>query len=71
MTVNGPAFGFNTVELIKSDGTRINAYNWIAPGVRLNEFRLQIGLNILDYSANAGRESATVIIRFRERYIGI
>ena len=64
-------YGHNTVELIKSDGTRINAYNWIAPGVRLNEFRLQIGLNILDYSANAGRESATVIIRFRERYIGI
>lgn len=39
--------------------------------VRLNEFRLQVGLNILDYSANAGRESATVSIRFRERYTGI
>ncbi|OJE45034.1 phage tail protein [Bacillus proteolyticus] len=65
------AYRQNTVELVGIDGTRRNAYNWIAPGVRLNEFRLQIGLNILDYSANTGRESATVIIRFRERYIGI
>lgn len=65
------AYGQNTVELVGIDGTRRNAYNWIAPGVRLNEFRLQVGLNILDYSANAGRESATVRIRFRERYTGI
>ncbi|WP_420974325.1 phage distal tail protein [Bacillus thuringiensis] len=65
------AYGQNTVELVGIDGTRANAYNWIAPGVRLNEFRLQVGLNVLDYSANAGRDSATVSIRFRERYTGI
>ncbi|MBW3491129.1 phage tail domain-containing protein [Bacillus sp. FDAARGOS_1420] len=65
------AYGQNTVELVGIDGTKTNAYNWIAPGVRLNEFRLQVGLNIVDYSANAGRESATVRIRFRERYTGI
>ncbi|EJQ03092.1 phage distal tail protein [Bacillus paranthracis] len=65
------AYGQNTVELVGIDGTKTNAYNWIASGVRLNEFRLQIGLNILDYSAYAGRDSATVVIRFRERYTGI
>nr|WP_307838031.1 phage tail domain-containing protein [Bacillus thuringiensis] len=65
------AYGHNTVVLVKDDGSRINAYNWIAPGVRLNEFRLQRGLNVIDYNADIGKESTTIVMRYRERFTGI
>lgn len=63
------AYGQKTVQLIKSDGTIINAYNWISADSKL--FSLRRGLNILDYNADIGRDSTTVIVRFREQYISL
>ncbi|MFD0768875.1 phage tail family protein [Bacillus sp. CGMCC 1.60114] len=63
------AYGKKTVEIILENGTKQNAYNWIATGSTL--FKLSRGLNILNYESDAGKDSATVVIRFRERFVGL
>ncbi|MEC2390221.1 phage tail protein [Bacillus thuringiensis serovar shandongiensis] len=63
------AYGQKTVEIVLNNGVRRNAYNWIAYGSTL--FSLQRGTNVLMYESELGKDSATVIVCFRERFIGL
>lgn len=65
------AYGKKTVSIISSDGTITNVLNWLDWAAGSKFFKLKRGLNILDYSADADRDSAEIIISMYPQYAGI
>lgn len=51
------------------DGTTQNAFNFI--DINSSFFQLQPGDNQLSYDADQGKETAKVVIRWRNRYLGV
>lgn len=48
---------------------KVNAFGWIDLGSTF--FQLDVGSNLMNYSADAGAETAKVWIRWRNRYVGV
>lgn len=62
-------YGDKRVEVISSDGSRSNAFNYI--DLNSTFFELQVGTNELVYDASSGADSAAVSIFYRQRYVGV
>jgi hypothetical protein len=62
-------FGNKRVVILHEDGTEENAFNWI--DLDSIFWELKVGENEISYKADSGEESATVLIKWRNRYVGI
>lgn len=63
-------FGNKKVILKNIDtGEEVNAFGWIDLGSTF--FQLDVGDNLMSYSAESGQETAKVWIRWRNRYVGV
>lgn len=61
-------FGNKKVEILKIDGTKQNAFNYI--DLNSSFFQLNQGDNVIEYSTD-GLEPSSVAIKFRKRYLGV
>ena len=61
-------FGNKRVE-IETDGNRENAFNWIDLGSEF--FQLRVGDNLLEYNSNNDSEKTRVVVRYKNRYVGV
>lgn len=61
-------FGNKKVEIIKADGTKQNAFNYI--DLKSTFFQLKTGDNILQYSTD-GLDPSSVSISYKNRYVGV
>ncbi|MED4017002.1 phage tail family protein [Sutcliffiella cohnii] len=62
-------FGNKKVEIVRQNGERINAFNWI--DLDSTFFQLQVGANELEYTALSGTINANVQVSWKNRYIGL
>jgi hypothetical protein len=62
---------FNNRKVLKinNDGTTSNVIHWM--DLSSTFFQLQIGINEIEYSADAGEDQSNVTISWRNRYVGI
>lgn len=58
-----------SVEIEKLDGSRINAFGWIDLDSKF--FNLSTGLNLIEYGADSGLEDTRVLIKWKNRYVGV
>ncbi|OUM85684.1 MAG: phage tail protein [Bacillus thermozeamaize] len=63
------AFGRKRVEIEKADGTRYNAFHFI--DLSSTFFQLEPGDNVLSYSSDDDSTTARVIVKYRNRYVGV
>lgn len=64
-------YGKKRVEIIKSDCTRENAYNYIDVESTLSLFSLEVGNNILSYSTEGDFIPQSVIIKYKNKYLSL
>lgn len=64
-------YGSKKVEIIKSDGTRENAYNYIDIKSTLLLFNLDVGVNLLSYSTDGDFIPQSVIIKYKNKYLSL
>ena len=64
-------YGKKRVEVIKSDGDRENAYNYIDIKSNLSLFNLEVGSNILSYSTEGVFIPQSVIIQYKNKYLSL
>lgn len=62
-------FGNKKVEILKSDGTKQNAFNWI--DLNSTFFQLNPGDNVLQYSSDDELQPSSVSVKYTNRYLGI
>lgn len=62
-------FGNKSVTKVATDGRESNAFHYI--DLNSEFWQLQPGDNQIKYSADAGAEQATVLVRWKNRYIGV
>lgn len=62
-------YGDKKVEIIKPDGSRENAFNFI--DLSSSFFQLIPGENIISYEAESGADSAQVFLYYKNRYVGV
>lgn len=65
------AYGNKKVEIVKSDGNRENAYNYIDIKSTLSLFNLKVGDNVLSYSTEGDFIPQSVIIKYRNKYLSL
>ena len=63
------AFGNKRVEIKDEDGIATNAFGWI--DLASTFWQLQPGENEIEYTADTGQENATLMVSWRERYLGV
>jgi hypothetical protein len=61
-------FGNKKVE-IETNGDRVNAFNWI--DLQSEFFQLITGENILEYNSNNDSKKTRVVVRYKNRYVGV
>ena len=54
---------------IENNGNRVNAFNWIDLGSEF--FQLTVGKNLLEYNSNNDSEKTRVVVRYKNRYVGV
>lgn len=64
------AYGKETVDILKANGTRENVFNWIDRNNR-DFFRLTYGENIISYSGDDESNTGTIDIEFSIKYAGV
>lgn len=62
-------FGNKSVKLVKPDGTEENAMHWL--DLDSVFWQLQVGDNDVSYDADVGTDEAVVLMRYRNRYVGV
>lgn len=62
-------FGNKRIELIKSDGSIQNVFNWIDPDSEI--LQLNVGDNLFRYDAEQGIDNLEVSIYYRPLYLGV
>lgn len=62
-------FGNKRVEVLRADGSRENVFNWI--DLSSSFFQLQTGDNELEYTSNNDSYVSSVLIKYRNRYVGV
>lgn len=62
-------YGDKRVEIIAEDGTRTNAFQYI--DLTSTFFQLDVGDNLITYSADSGADSAQVYVYYTNRYVGV
>lgn len=65
------AYGNKKVEIIKSGGSRENAYNYIDIKSNLSLFDLEVGNNVLSYSTEGDFIPQSVIIKYKNKYLSL
>lgn len=65
------AYGSKKVEIIKSDGSCENAYNYIDIKSSLSLFNLEVGSNILSYGTDGDFIPQSVIIKYKNKYLSL
>jgi len=65
------AYGNKKVEIIKSDGNRENAYNYIDIKSTLSVFNLEVGSNTLSYSTDGNFIPQSVIVEYKNKYLSL
>lgn len=65
------AYGHKKVEIIKSDGNRENAYNYIDLKSKISLFNLNVGENILSYSTEGDFIPQSVVIKYKNKYLSL
>lgn len=62
--------GEETVDIVSTDGTKTNVFNWIDP---LSEFfKLKIGENVISYSSdNETEDEVTINVLYSNKYAGV
>lgn len=63
------AYGKKKVEIIKSDGTRENAYNYI--DIKSTLFNLETDTNILEYKTEGSFIPQSVIVKYKNKYLSL
>lgn len=64
-------YGKKRVEIIKSDGSKENAHNYIDMRSTLSLFNLEVGSNILSYSTDGDFIPQSVIIKYKNKYLSL
>lgn len=64
-------YGNKKVEIIKSDGARENAYNYIDIKSTLSLFNLDVWSNVLSYSTEGDFIPQSVIIKYKNKYLSL
>ena len=62
-------FGKKRVEVLRPDGSRENVFNWI--DLSSSFFQLLTGDNELEYTSNNDSYISSVLIKYRNRYVGV
>lgn len=62
-------FGKKKVEVVKSDGSKQNAFNYI--DLNSTFFQLNVGDNILSYSSDDDLQPSSLSIKYNNRYLGV
>lgn len=62
-------YGDKRVEIIKQDGSRENAFQFIDLSSKF--FQLAVGENVISYEADSGADSAQIFIYYSNRYVGV
>lgn len=65
------AYGNKKVEIIKNDGIRENAYNYIDIKSTLSLFNLEVGTNILSYKTDGDFIPQSVIFKYKDKYLSL
>ncbi|WP_309479076.1 phage tail family protein [Brevibacillus agri] len=63
------AFGSKRVEIVKGDGTRENAFNWI--DLESTFWQMIPGSNTISYSTDDGANNVTVCLKWKNRFLGV